>query len=215
MPDDVFVYTLFATFSITIPIWERCTKEEYEEHTSNRKPLTDKLTLQDICDIVKEVSGLTEYRRVPIYHNSGGILDQISGKEPDDYYYVNILPYHIIYPTQTNVQNYVCYETMFENVNRYNQIIKYQTIVFTIMCEQKNIVEESTGLARHDLIASLLLDQFNWSNYFGTQIHCVSNKATVSDNSYANRVLIFQSETPLNIIRTDGKTRVINNEVLV
>ena len=35
--------------------------------------------------------------------------------EPDDYYYVNILPYYIIYPTQTNVQNYVCYETQFEN----------------------------------------------------------------------------------------------------
>lgn len=134
--------------------------------------------------------------------------------EPDDYYYVNILPYYIIYPTQTNVQNYVCYETQFENVSRHNDIIKFQQIVFTILCEQKNIVEKDTGLARHDLIASLLLDQFNWSNYFGTQIHCVSNKTSVSDNSYACRTLIFQSETSLNIIRTsDGKTKVINNEV--
>lgn len=87
MPDNVFVYILCTNFSITIPIWERCTKEEYEEHTSNRKPLTDKLTLQDIYDAVAEVSGLTEYRRVPIWHNGGGILDRMSGKEPNDYYY--------------------------------------------------------------------------------------------------------------------------------
>lgn len=133
--------------------------------------------------------------------------------EPDEYYYVNILPYYIIYPTQTNVQNYVCYETNFERVSRYNNVMKYNQIVFTILCEQKNIVEESTGLARHDLIASLILDQFNWSNYFGQQIVCVSDKTSVSDNSYACRTLIFQSETPLNIIRTENITRVINNEV--
>lgn len=133
--------------------------------------------------------------------------------EPDDYYYVNILPYIIIYPTQTNVKNYVCFETNFETVSRFNQIYKYQTIVFKILCEQKNIVEEDTGLTRHDLIASLILDQFNWSNYFGTQIKCVSDKAGVSDNSYADRTLIFQSETPLNILRTDNQTRVINSEV--
>ena len=133
--------------------------------------------------------------------------------EPDEYYYVNILPYYIIYPTQTNVQNYVCYETNFERVSRYNNVMKYNQIVFTILCEQKNIVEESTGLARHDLIASLILDQFNWSNYFGQQIVCVSDKTSVSDNSYACMTLIFQSETPLNIIRTENITRVINNEV--
>lgn len=133
--------------------------------------------------------------------------------EPDEYYYVNILPYYIIYPTQTNVQNYVCYETNFERISRYNNVMKYNQIVFTILCEQKNIVEESTGLARHDLIASLILDQFNWSNYFGQQIVCVSDKTSVSDNSYACRTLIFQSETPLNIIRTENTTRVINNEV--
>ncbi len=136
-----------------------------------------------------------------------------SDANPDEYYYVNILPYYIIYPTQTNVQNYVCFESSFERVSRMNNVIKYNQIIFYILCEQKNIVEETTGLARHDLIASLILDQFNWSNYFGTQIHCVSNKPTVSDNSYAGRTLIFQSETPLNILRTENITRVINNGV--
>lgn len=134
---------------------------------------------------------------------------------PEDYYYVNILPYYIIYPTQTNVQNYVCFETNFETVSRYNDIIKYNQIVFYILCEQKGIVEETTGLARHDLLGSLILDQFNWSNYFGTQIKCVSDKTSVSDNSYACRTLIFQSETTLNILRTEGQTRVINNNVRV
>lgn len=131
--------------------------------------------------------------------------------EPDEYYYKNILPYIIIYPTQTNVKNYICFETSFENISRFNQTIKYQTIIFKILCEQKNIIEEDTGLARHDLLASLILDQFNYSNYFGQQIKCVSNKPSISDNSYADRTLIFQSETPANILRTKDQTRVINS----
>lgn len=131
--------------------------------------------------------------------------------EPDEYYYTNILPFIIIYPTQTNVKNYVCFETSFEKISRFNQTIKYQQIIFKILCEQKNIIEEDTGLARHDLLASLILDQFNYSNYFGQQIQCVSDKPSVSDNSYADRTLIFQSETPANIIRTTDRTRVINS----
>ena len=136
-----------------------------------------------------------------------------SGANPDDYYYVNIFPYHIIYPTQTNVQNFICFETSFEKIFRGNQIYKFSQIIFTIMCEQKNVRDTETGLTRHDLLASLLLEQFNYSNFFGTQIQCVSNKPGVSDNSYANRVLIFQNETTANILRTEQRTRVINNEV--
>lgn len=133
--------------------------------------------------------------------------------EPDDYYFVNILPYYLISPVQTNVQNFICYETSFDEEARYNGMIKYQQIIFYILCEQKNIIDDDTGLARHDLLASLILDQFNWSNYFGTQIHCISNKPSVVDSSYSSRTLIFQSDTPVNVLRTESQPRIINNVV--
>lgn len=182
-----------------------------EQDEQNLRAWRDNIDNEDIR-IKEKIKELLLENKTLIHVLNNKELEEANA-EPDEYYYVNILPYYIIYPTQTNVQNYVCYETSFERVPRGNVVYKYQQVIFYILCEQKNIVEESTGLARHDLIGSLILDQFNWSNYFGTQIHCVSDKSSVSDNSYACRTLIFQSETPLNILRTDSQTRVINNEV--
>jgi len=53
------------------PIWEPCSKEEFDR-------------------AMKDFPAFhTPYRRVPIYRNGGGILDQIQlyGKEPDGYRY--------------------------------------------------------------------------------------------------------------------------------
>ena len=119
-------------------------------------------------------------------------------EEADDYFGVNILPYYIIHPTQTNVGNFVC------------------QVVFYILCEQKNLIDEETYIARHDLLAALIIDEFNWTNYFGLQCHCVSNKPSVTDNDYACRTLIFELETPNNIIKTQkslGKPTNVNYEV--
>lgn len=136
-----------------------------------------------------------------------------SGAEADEYYGVNILPYYLISPTQHNVQNFLCFEVKFREMDRFNSIIKLQQIVFYILCEQKSIIEEDTGLARHDLLSALVKDQFNWSNFFGTQIHCISDDPSVVDTNYSCRTLVFQCETPANIIRTTDKTRVINHEI--
>ena len=135
-------------------------------------------------------------------------------EEADEYFGVNILPYYIIHPTQTNVGNFVCFETQFDDINRGNRIHKYGQIVFYILCEQKNIIDEETYIARHDLLAALIIDEFNWSNYFGLQCHCVSNKPSVTDNDYACRTLIFELETPNSIVKTQNKiSSVANYEV--
>ena len=137
-----------------------------------------------------------------------------SGAEADEYYGVNILPYYLIHPTQTDVQNFICFDVGFDEVDRYNRIIKYLQINFYILCDQKNIIEKNTYIARHDLLAALILDEFNHTNYFGTQIHCVSDEASVVDSDYSCRTLIFQQETPSNIAKTKNlQTRVVNTEV--
>lgn len=125
-----------------------------------------------------------------------------AGAEPDDYLDVNILPYYMITPTQTNVQNFICFEVQFKEGARYNSKIKYGQVIFYILCEQKNIKEEVTGLARHDLLAALIMEEFNLSNCFGTQIKCVSDEPSVVDTSYACRTLVFEMETQNNLIKT-------------
>jgi len=54
----------------------------------------------------------------------------------------------------------------------------------------------------------VILDIFNWTNLFTEQVHCVSNIASVVDNDYACRTLIFEQYTDNNLAKTrNGVTR--------
>ena len=128
-----------------------------------------------------------------------------------------ILPYYLIIPTQEDTKNYLCYETSFNEVSRFNDIFKYNQITFNILCKAVsmddknndfNIIDFETGIARHDLIAILLIEQFNCSNAFGHQIHLVSDTSRPIDNAYCARTLVFEQITPNSIIK-NGK--VMNN----
>ena len=59
--------------------------------------------------------------------------------EPDEYFGTNILDHYIIAPVQSNVQNFLCFETSFENVSRGNSVMKLQQIVFYILCHNSDI----------------------------------------------------------------------------
>lgn len=132
------------------------------------------------------------------------------GADPSDYLGINILPAYLIHPTQHNVQNFICYEVGFREVQRYNSKMKLLQITFYVLCEEKNNIEKRTGIARHDLLGALILDIFNWSNVFGGQIHCVSDVPSVTDNDYATRTIIFEQLTDNNLAKTrDGVARII------
>lgn len=131
--------------------------------------------------------------------------------DPSDYLGVNILPAYMIHPTQHNVENFICYEVSWKEVPRYNEALKYQQIIFYILCEEKNNIEKLTGIARHDLIGARIKDIFNWTNKFGTQCHIVSDIPSVTDNDYATRTLTFEMETAKDIVKTrNGVSSVIN-----
>lgn len=134
--------------------------------------------------------------------------------DPSDYLDTNILPYYMVHPTQHNVQNYICFETEVRELERFNANMKLQRIIFYVLCEEKTITEKKTGIARHDLISALIINDFNWSNLFGGRIHCVSNIPSVVDNDYACRTLIFEQTTDNNLAKTiGGTTRMLNREI--
>ena len=134
--------------------------------------------------------------------------------DPSDYLGVNILPAYLIHPTQHNVQNFICYEVGFKELERYNSKFKLLQITFYILCEEKTNIEKRTGIARHDLIGSLIIDIFNWSNIFGPQIHCVSDLPSVTDSDYATRTITFEQFTDNNLAKTrNGVTRINPREI--
>ena len=43
-------------------------------------------------------------------------------------------------------------------------------------------MDKETGIARHDLLAALIIDDFAWSNDFGVQLRLVSDRPYSMDN---------------------------------
>lgn len=59
-------------------------------------------------------------------------------------------------------------------------------------------MDKLTGLPRHDLIASIIREQFNWSSIFGLQTKLISSKESMTDNNYVVRTLVFQIYYDIN-----------------
>lgn len=149
--------------------------------------------------------------------NNHNLILAINNKEldpdsPDDYIGVNIFPYYFLSDkTQTTAQNYICFETSFTEVYRYNQLIKQGQIIFYILADIRNILDNKTGISRHDLIAALIEDEFNWCTDFGTRLKLVSDKPYAVDNNYVLRTLTFEQDALNGIV--DVKTQgIINND---
>ena len=125
-----------------------------------------------------------------------------------------IRPDLFIPDTQTTVNNYVCYQVMFDELPRYGKIQKYTEITFTIFVNGMDRTDELTGLPRHDLIASIIRERFNWSSIFGMQTHLISSKESITDNDYLVRTLVFQIFDLNGIVNTPygGETYIRNNE---
>lgn len=119
--------------------------------------------------------------------------------EADEYFGVNILPYYLIKPTQVETSNFVCFETAFDTVSEPSKKFKDGRLIFTIICDHEDLVEKTVYCPRHDLIASVLIEQFNETNDFGFHIQLVSDEPSVLDDNYACRTLIFELTTFNNI----------------
>ena len=147
------------------------------------------------------------------------LIDEETGEllgEVDRYFgdNSNIRPYLFIPDTQTDVKHYVCYQVAFDELPRYSKIQKYTEITFNIFVNGKDRTDKLTGIPRHDLIASIIRERFNWSNIFGMQTHLISSKESVTDNNYLVRTLIFQIVDTNGIVTTqNGKTSVTNYQL--
>lgn len=123
----------------------------------------------------------------------------------------NIRPYLFIPDIQTEVKHYICYQVGFDETPRYQDTLKYTNITFTIFVHGNDRDDKLTGIPRHDLIASIIRERFNWSNIFGMQAHLISSKESTTDNNYLVRTLIFQVVDTNGIHKTTDNKTTVNN----
>ena len=126
----------------------------------------------------------------------------------------NIRPFLFIPDTQTEVKHYICYQVAFDETPRYQDTLKYTTITFTIFVHGNDRMDKFTGIPRHDLIASIIRERFNWSNIFGMQAHLTQNYEQTVDNNYVARYLTFQLTDLNSSVQTTygGQSQMINKK---
>ena len=152
-----------------------------------------------------------------LFDDNGNLyMDEETGKllgEVDRYFggTSNIRPYLFIPDTQTEVKHYICYQVAFDEMPRYQDTLKYTNITFTIFVHGNDRYDKLTGIPRHDLIASIIRERFNWSNIFGMQTHLISSKESTTDNNYLVRTLVFQVVDTNGIYKTTDNKTTINN----
>jgi len=185
---------------------DKVTEEQIVKDLKSYRTIVDSDDIR-IKNIVKNKLQENPYIQYVLNHGKDMDFDE----EDDDFNAKNILPYYAVFDTQTEVDNYICIETSYDELMRYNKAFKYQQLIFYVMCHSRSVNDEILGMAKHDLLAALILDTFDYTNFFGSKIHCVSNKPGLVDSRYVSRTLIFENISDNNLARTvEGEPRLIN-----
>lgn len=118
--------------------------------------------------------------------------------EWDNYWGENSLirPYLFFPQTSTHKKNYICYQTMFNELMRGNNVEKYLDITFTVFVNSGDIIDKYTGIPRHDLIAAILRERFAWEGFEISKTKPTFNKESIMDNTYLVRTLQFEIVLP-------------------
>ena len=124
---------------------------------------------------------------------------------PDEFLDNNIFGFIRIPTTQDTVRNFICFIVDDIEEHRFNEVMKYQQIQFTVICHLDDM-KTNYGMDRHDLLGYLIRDTMNWTNMFGLQFKLIYNKESTIDSDYYCRTLKFEAIKPnqLNNARMDN-----------
>lgn len=124
----------------------------------------------------------------------------------------NIRPFLFIPETQDEVKNYVCYQTSYSDLVRYNDKEKNMIVTFTIFVNGKDSMDKLTGIPRHDLIASIIREKFAWIGLEISTTTPFGDKESTTDNNYLVRTLQYEVTLPNSICKTEGNNTFYNNK---
>ena len=90
--------------------------------------------------------------------------------------------------------------------------MKYLILTFTILVQEKNAIDKITGIARHDLIASIIREKLAWSSVGIAHAVPIYEDESVTDNNYITKVLKYQIALPNNLVVTKDNVSSFENK---
>ena len=149
--------------------------------------------IQDINDDISVMKRQIKQKLIDDLDILEALHSEIDIDSPDEFLDTHIFGFLRIPDTQDTVRNFICISVDDMEDHRFNEVIKLQTLQFTVISHLSDIKTEY-GIDRHDLLGYLIRDIFNWTNMFGLQFHLIYNKEGNLDGDYYCRTLKFEAE---------------------
>lgn len=113
----------------------------------------------------------------------------------DMYRDVNIFDYMKLPSLKDKIQNYICFEiSAMESFH--NDYITMNIVFRTV--SHVNDMKTDWGIQRHDLLALIIKNEFDWTNVFGKTLIKVADTGKIGEDDFYYREIVYQSELPNN-----------------
>lgn len=106
---------------------------------------------------------------------------------------------------KTEVKNYVCFEV--NDVSSYDSLVNKRIIFRTVSHEDD--YKTDWGINRHDLLASIIKNEFDWSNALGMHFEKESDNGYVTNDGYYYREIIYKIVSPNNTYNKLNNVRLL------
>lgn len=123
--------------------------------------------------------------------------DELAGTDKiingDAYRNVCIFDFMKLPDQKIEVKNYVCFEV---NDNGWGDTTE-KTVVFRCVSHIDD-AKTDWGINRHDLLAAIIKNKFDWSNALGMRLIKLADNGKVTDDGYYYREVVYRCNDPLN-----------------
>lgn len=106
---------------------------------------------------------------------------------------------------KTEVKNYVCFEV--NDVSSYDSLVNKRIVFRTVSHEDD--YKTDWGISRHDLLASIIKNEFDWSNALGMHFEKESDNGYVTNDGYYYREIIYKIVSPNNTYNKLNNVRLL------
>lgn len=92
------------------------------------------------------------------------------------------------------VNNYICFEV---NDTSYGNMVEKRIIFRTV--SHKDDHKTDWSISRQDLLASIIKNEFDWSNAFGMHLEKERDEGLIADDNFYYREIVYRVSAPNNI----------------
>ena len=115
----------------------------------------------------------------------------------DSYRDVNIFSYLKIPEVQGEVKNFICFEV--DDISVPHDSLIRKNITFRTVSHEDDCTTD-WGIARQDLLAAIIKNEFDWTNVFGMHLEKIYDKGRIDGNGFYYREFIYETSVPNNLV---------------